>query len=203
MGSFVECIYCKKKIKKRPTSVQLCTGCQRHLRSIESQVTSDTSRFQKFGTYEHQGHTVKGKLNDKSCVYCKASFTPSGPAQKGCDKCRHHLTNITSQVVLDTARFKKFGTYKSIGKGYGQGRGKEHRNYKNGIGLFHSILSPAAKTRRYCEICGEDLSEAGRYHWCAHHKDMDRTNNTIDNIQLLCKRCHQMIHNCIGKLPNN
>ncbi len=144
-----------------------------------------------------------GKLKQINCCYCKCTFDPTGPAQKMCSNCRVHIKSINSQVVLDMARFEKFGTYDTIGKGQNSPSGKDSVHYTDGIGLFHKYLSPAVKTRRYCDICGKDLKDAGRYEWCAHHKDFERGHNTIDNIQLLCKRCHQMVHNCIGNLPNN
>jgi hypothetical protein len=39
-----------------------------------------------------------------------------------------------------------------------------------------------------CEVCGSD------YMLAAHHKDEDRNNNTPENIQTLCVKCHAHIH---------
>ena len=46
-----------------------------------------------------------------------------------------------------------------------------------------------------CSICGsqEDL--------VLHHKDFNRQNNELDNIQLLCKTCHMKAHG--GSLKRN
>ena len=35
-----------------------------------------------------------------------------------------------------------------------------------------------------------------------HHKDEDRTNNDLSNLEVLCRRCHQMEHECWKNLPN-
>jgi len=45
-----------------------------------------------------------------------------------------------------------------------------------------------------CQRCAKDLTDASRYEWCVHHIDHDRTNNTDDNFELLCKSCHQTEH---------
>ncbi len=83
-----------------------------------------------------------------------------------------------------------------IGKGGGQMKGKDSPSYKNGIKYFHDNAKRIKDERRCCEECGKDLSTANRYQWCVHHIDHDRTNNDDSNFQLLCKRCHQIEHEC-------
>ena len=36
-----------------------------------------------------------------------------------------------------------------------------------------------------------------------HHKDHNRKNNVESNFELLCKRCHQVEHECWKNLTNN
>lgn len=137
------------------------------------------------------------ELGERVCGYCKLDYKPTGPAQKACVSCRGLLDNINSQVTLDIARYKKFGTYERLGQGFSNKKGKEHGQYLTGIGQFSNVLSKRAKKElRYCQECGKDLIDAGHHHWCAHHIDHDRTNNTWENITLLCKRCHQLEHDC-------
>jgi hypothetical protein len=42
--------------------------------------------------------------------------------------------------------------------------------------------------KAYCEACGHNKSLQ------AHHIDQDIKNNTIENIQTLCKHCHDFWH---------
>lgn len=48
---------------------------------------------------------------------------------------------------------------------------------------------------RICQRCGLRAV-------LVHHKDGDRSNSSIDNLEPLCKRCHQvLIHDCANNLP--
>jgi hypothetical protein len=40
------------------------------------------------------------------------------------------------------------------------------------------------------------LISVGKYEWVVHHRDHDRSNNVDENFELLCKRCHQIEHEC-------
>lgn len=79
-------------------------------------------------------------------------------------------------------------------------RGSANPKYKNGIGFFMRASRIYKDSQRYCERCGKDLKDAGKYLWCVHHRDHDRTHNTGDNFELLCKRCHQLEHSCTQQL---
>jgi len=135
-------------------------------------------------------------LPTRVCIYCKKEYKPTGPAQKNCNSCRKHLRNVAAQMYRDIQRFKKFGTYGRIGQGMTNKKGSLHPQYKTGVGFFHKVLSPAAKTRRFCERCGKDLKDLRQWGWAAHHRDHDKTNNVINNIELLCSRCHLVEHKC-------
>jgi hypothetical protein len=139
-------------------------------------------------------------LKEIECQYCKITFKPTGPAQKYCVDCLRHIENLNAQVKRDIIRFNKFGTYKSIGKGGTQPKGVLSPHYKHGISFFMKTAKKVKETIRYCERCGEDLKYASRYYYCIHHRDHDRTNNTLENFELLCKRCHQLHHGCVDNL---
>ena len=38
-----------------------------------------------------------------------------------------------------------------------------------------------------CEICGEKAQQT-------HHKDGNKANHSLSNLQAVCKKCHQLIH---------
>lgn len=83
-----------------------------------------------------------------------------------------------------------------VGKGGANAKGTEDSQYKNGIGLFLSVVSTIREEVRFCERCDKDLLYVGIGEWATHHRDHDRSNNVRENFELLCKRCHQLEHEC-------
>ena len=43
------------------------------------------------------------------------------------------------------------------------------------------------QTKRHCELCGKEGS-------CIHHKDGSIDNHALENLQVLCYKCHNIIH---------
>ncbi|WP_425512192.1 HNH endonuclease [Xanthomonas translucens] len=66
------------------------------------------------------------------------------------------------------------------------------------------MLAPAYYAKvRYCERCRKDLLGLPPAMRAVHHKDHNRKHNEERNFELLCKRCHQVEHECWRNLPNN
>lgn len=94
------------------------------------------------------------------------------------------LKKMYQELNLDISHFK------------GQGWNKENYNYetftdgskkKNG----KSIASPLIKLRgRKCENCGLTEWLGQPINLEVHHKDGNRSNNELTNLQLLCPNCH-------------
>jgi hypothetical protein len=74
-------------------------------------------------------------------------------------------------------------------RGYSQS-GENNNNWTGGIGTYRN-----KKKARICERCGS------RKYMLIHHKDENRYNNDIENLEVLCKRCHQIEHNCGDNFP--
>ena len=125
--------------------------------------------------------------------------TKTGTIPKTCNNplCQKEMSRRnTAAYRLRKAEREGYTDRVGIGKGGGQPKGEESPSYKTGIKYFHDVSKIIKETRRYCETCGKDLRDADRYHWCVHHIDHDRSNNQDDNFKLLCKRCHQIEHEC-------
>lgn len=140
-------------------------------------------------------------MKEKLCRECGTTFMPSGPAGLYCPPCAEDVRKRKGRETMQRLRRKKAEIEGrldriGIGKGGGQPKGKDSPTYKNGILFFQKEAPRIKEARRYCERCGKDLKEAGRYQWCVHHKDHDRSNNVPTNFELLCKRCHQIEHKC-------
>lgn len=66
---------------------------------------------------------------------------------------------------------------------YYTNKGKNHWNYKSGISLYRNYLKKVE-----CLYCGI------KNNLLIHHKNEDREDNDIKNLEVVCKSCHQNIH---------
>lgn len=97
---------------------------------------------------------------------------------------------------MDYRRRKGFNV--GGGKGSTTGFVEANHMYKHGIGVLNRLRHIIKSERRYCACCNKDLIDATHYQWCIHHIDHNRYNNPMDgsNWKLLCKKCHQVEHQC-------
>lgn len=72
--------------------------------------------------------------------------------------------------------------------------GENHPNYTTGKGSYRNRKLKESEAK--CEECGFDNILALE----VHHKDGDRKNNHIDNLELLCCNCHTIKHKTSGGL---
>jgi len=76
--------------------------------------------------------------------------------------------------------------------------GKNNPRYKNGIGGYRKKAFKLLLNK--CNRCGVTNKKV----LIVHHKNYDRTNNSIDNLEILCLNCHSLEHdfNPVGNLGN-
>lgn len=136
-------------------------------------------------------------LKPKFCEVCTAEFVPSGPAARFCSEHAEQRRKEAGRRNTQTYRIRNGLIEKpGVGKGGNQAKLNEDSQFKTGIAFFQTEARKEVRTRRYCERCNKDLLNASRYQWVAHHRDHNRANNVLPNLELLCKRCHQLEHEC-------
>ena len=136
-------------------------------------------------------------MYDKICKICGCEFVASGPAGRYCNSCgteerKRKAREQSAKYKIKNGLVQKPG----VGSGNNQKLGDEHPSYKHGWYVADRLRVEVKNSRRYCERCTTDLLNVSRWHWVVHHKDHDHYNNVIDNLELLCKRCHQLEHEC-------
>lgn len=110
-----------------------------------------------------------------------------------CEDCRKKRN-----VEINMAVKKRKIPTTEIGVGSGNSsKNKSHYNhpsFKTGIQAYRNIYKDAYIVPRkdgkkmVCALCGSDK------YLCIHHLDHNRENNSIENLQCLCKKCHQKHH---------
>ena len=141
----------------------------------------------------------------KTRPLCEKDFSPTSNRQKYCkaEACRKVVQvkkdrrrYLNNKEWYDKYRAEKLGQKVGVGSGGNQEKGKNHHSYKTGIGLFRDLAK--ANKDPICERCKIDLDYSKPFTYCVHHRDHDRTNNELENLEMLCKRCHQLEHDCFG-----
>jgi predicted nucleic acid-binding Zn ribbon protein len=115
------------------------------------------------------------------CIRCSNEI-PSHKykSSKYCsDKCRNAARAYRHAVK--TGRIKKPG----VGSG-GNQEGQNNHQYIDGLSNFRKTAF--AHLDKKCNRCGST-----RY-LCVHHKDHNHNNNRLNNLEIVCKSCHQKHH---------
>lgn len=119
----------------------------------------------------------------KHCQRCSKPFHPTGANCKRCPKCRR-------EYELEARRERWHRTY--VKKGYNQ-KGPNNNAWKGGRSPQY-YQKVAALLPPTCARCGTSAV-------LVHHKDENRSNSDLSNLERMCKRCHQLIHECARNLP--
>lgn len=119
--------------------------------------------------------TVNRCLNPspRVCKKCPEVYIPTSNRQEYCVACQRVLSNSRSKA-------RHYRTYRK--KGYNQGRDKNNA-WKGGVSSYRYFIE-----KHKCDRCGSFK------HLLVHHRDGIRTNNALENLEVLCKGCHQDHH---------
>ena len=71
-------------------------------------------------------------------------------------------------------------------------KGEKSPHWRGGIGIYRALV-----TIDKCELCDNKDS------LIVHHKDQNRRNNNLSNLQVLCYPCHSNIHNIVKNIYHN
>lgn len=112
---------------------------------------------------------IKGR---KRCIDCGELFEFRSCKKERCDKCAQERRRKQARMAYSPDGSKI---------GYNQ-KGENNNNYVNGLGTYRQYRGTK------CERCGSTL------YLCVHHRDRNRQNNNPENLETLCKRCHQKEH---------
>lgn len=67
--------------------------------------------------------------------------------------------------------------------------GNRHANWQHGRGSYRKILKRSG-TEPVCALCGSTDDRV----LIVHHKDVNRKNNSLENLVWLCRNCHYLVH---------
>lgn len=116
------------------------------------------------------------------CVDCKQTFEARRKDTQRCDICKRKHKSL----IVMRSRQKK---HPEIELGVGSGKAKNNlpgptnQSWKTGIVGYHKLVE-----KKECAQCGRTE------HLHIHHKDENRHNNKLENLVVLCAKCHRRLH---------
>ena len=151
-----------------PRTVQRnCQFCQKSFDAPVKELNRGNGRF---CSRTCGRHAKRPKPNNSICAYCNLPFYRS-PSHKLVSKsgllfcCRAHK-DVSQRI----------GGIEAIQPGhYGSGEYADYRKL-------------ALESSKVCVRCGYDK------YVVVHHKDRNRSNNSIENLEVLCPNCHALEH---------
>lgn len=166
---------------------KICKNCEKTFKAkIGTQKYCNTCREER----KKKGRSQKGRLLDKvvSCNECKRDFNPSAYNQKYCSECRNKVNNRRDQSYkIYRVPFIKCPT---CGKHFTKtGNNQKRCDLCQNISKYRKLAFENFSHK--CNRCGKD----GDLHTLdVHHKDRNRDNNELSNLEILCKPCHHNEH---------
>ncbi len=128
-----------------------------------------------------------------NCLLCNIIFIRTGRNHRYCLQCAKlkQKENVSNWQ-------KKYRTLNpGVGSGGTTGFEKDNPYYRHGQCVFRRWAKERLKQLSFCcERCGSYIDVAHRGSWAGHHKDHNRSNNVKENLEVLCKKCHQIEHEC-------
>ena len=125
------------------------------------------------------------------CCECGSEFIRTGKNHKRCSECS---LKRTKKIISDWQK-----KYRNKDPDASRGAKFEDKNpqYLHGRCVFRRWAKEKLKDLNFlCERCQTLIDIKERHSWAGHHKDHDPTNNVKENLEVLCKRCHQIEHEC-------
>jgi len=123
----------------------------------------------------------------KLCKKCKLPFILTGNNQQYCLFCKEDRARERGRLRYKNTRVTPVKKERLVGK--------NHPGFKTGVGRSYYCKLAFSTYGKICCLCG------GLQNLCVHHKDENRFNNEVENLEVICRRCHAKKHNLHKSLP--
>ena len=132
-------------------------------------------------------HDKPLQYKPKICERCQKSFIPTGSTVKYCNECKIELKRLHN-LRKPILRCPCCGGW-YIRKGNNQKR-CEFCRFKQMSENNHRTIA-FENFPHVCNRCGKPVTLTTSQ---VHHKDRNKKNNTLYNLEILCVKCHRLEH---------
>ncbi len=153
----------------------ICTGCNQEFDCPKKHFNFAIKRNRNLFCSKNCFYIHKSKLHSvtTNCANCGKEIKKQNSALSR-SKTGNLYCSKSCSVSSNNAIFRKW---------------ENHPSFKSGIGSYRNLIFSSTENPK-CKDCGYDNLLALE----VHHKDRDRTNNELDNLQILCCNCHTIRH---------
>jgi hypothetical protein len=171
------CIYCKKSYRVKPYLLPTSTYCSRSCKAKATRIQIDANCIICKKPFTHiSSRCNKAKYCSRIC-YHKGQHL-NGTVKFNCVHCGKEFNGSPSHIGK-----RKYCSKKCTGKSY-------HETFKPNFTTVRKAMITRGLIKK-CNRCGygEEPLILG-----VHHKDRNRKNNTMENLEVLCPNCHSLEH---------
>lgn len=158
-----------------------CEVCQKTFEAREADHKRGRARFCSLSCSSSRSNPNKQRQTKVICAYCQCEFLKPNNKLKGSKSGLY----FCSREHKDKAQ--RIGGIEAI----------QPDHYKNGKHTHYRKLA----LREFPKHCNRCQWREHEEVLVAHHKNRDRTNNTLENLEILCPTCHAVEHFLAGDGP--
>lgn len=150
-------------------------------------------KLREFGEHREPTTPSQGRARMKNCINCGISFVPTGKNHKRCVGC----AKMANKKAIADWQSKYRTKYPGTGKGGTPHFEEKNPMFSHGRCVFRRWARERLIQLDYCcERCGVKIDPIQRGTWAGHHKDHNSANNIRENLEILCRKCHAIEHEC-------
>lgn len=171
------CSYCQIAYRVKPYLLPTSKYCSRSCKAKATRIHIKTNCKNCFKEFEHiSSRCNKAKYCSKSC-YNKAQYL-NGTIKFNCTHCDKEFYGSPSHIGK-----RKYCSKKCVGKSY-------HKNFKPN----YTTVRKAMITRNLITHCNRCNYSDEPLILGVHHKDRNKNNNELSNLEILCPNWHSLEH---------
>lgn len=175
-GKVIECAHCSKEFYVPKNRVETAKFCSRSCLALHARERVESECEVCGKPFEH----ISSRAN--KAKYCSRTCYHKAQAQKGSvtSECRHCGKSFQHAPSVD----RKYCSRACVNK-------ESKKTFKGKFTTIRRMMERRGMIEA-CERCGykEHPEILG-----VHHKDRNRQNNELSNLEVLCPNCHSLEHN--------
>lgn len=132
---------------------------------------------------------IKNGYGKYCSTNCRSLAQKNGKIFK-CHRCKNEVyRNLKDQSRSISGKFFCSKSCQTRWRNAEVNIGKNHPNWTNGVATYRDRMKRSSAEKACAKCSSKDFRVLA-----VHHKDKDRSNNSLSNLVWLCHNCHYLVH---------